>query len=143
MSGKILFHGMYRKNLDSGNRLVIPSSFLKSLGDDQALVGYVHNNEKCIRFYSASTFEEMVEAVVKNYDENTRARVQRSFYMNSKYFEPDIRNRVALPQKFLDATGIHGSVAVIGVGTRFEVWDEDIYEDMISVVDASDLKVLF
>lgn len=133
MSSKMLFFGEYRKKLDSGRRLVIPANLLKSLGEEPMLVGYIKPGENCIRFYDKTSFEEMVEEVVRNADETMKTRLMRHFYVNSRNFELDIRRRIRISDKFCDSTGINSNVVIVGIGTRFEVWDEETYDKAMSV----------
>jgi MraZ protein len=143
MDSKMLFCGEFSTKLDSSNRFVIPSQLLRSLKDDDALVGYIHVKETCIRFYTQKLFDEMVTEVIKNSDKDSQPNIMRFFSMNSKIFDLDIRNRILLPRKFLEKTGIHDNVVIVGLGPRFEVWDADTYDEMISSVDFSDLIAPF
>lgn len=143
MDAKMLFCGEFSTKLDSSNRFVIPAQLLRALKDDDELVGYIHVKETCIRFYTRKLFDEMVAEVIKNSDKDFQPTMMRFFSMNSKIFDLDSRNRILLPRKFLEKTGIHDNIVLIGVGTRFEAWDAAAYEDMISGVDTSDLTVLF
>ena len=134
------FHGEFRKKLDSGNRIVIPARFLNALGDDPELVCYVHVKEKCIRFYEYSDFDNIIEEAFYQASDVDNSTIKRYIYMNSYSVKPDSRNRVIIPRKFLKKTGIHDDVVLVGLGSRFELWDMDTYLEMLSPVD--DIEVL-
>lgn len=144
MSPNMLFFGEYRKKLDTGCRLVIPSNLLKHFEADPILVGYVKPGEKCIRFYDKISFEEMIEQVVKGADEEMQPKFMRHFSINSRTFELDNRKRVRIPDKFCNLTGLHSNVVIVGLGTRFEVWDEETYDEiMFDVGDIPNITAPF
>lgn len=141
MGPRMLFMGEYRKKLESGSRLVIPSNMLKSFDVEPILIGYVKPGEKCIRFYDQATFDEMIEEVIKNADKELQPKLMRHFSMNSRTYELDMRKRITIPDKFCDMAGLKSNVVVVGVGTRFEIWDEENYDKIIS--DAGDITAPF
>lgn len=122
-----MFYGEYEHNIDKKGRLIIPAKFRDVLKDkfvDTFMVttGY----EKCLFVFPPDQWQAF-EQTLRNqspHKPDPRA-VSRILYSGTDQCLCDKQGRINLPRKLLDYAGIKKAVTIIGVSTRFEIWDRD------------------
>ena len=62
---------------------------------------------------------------------------QRFFFSNVVAVEPDKQGRITIKASFCESAGLKKDVAVVGVGTRIEIWDAEKYDEAIKQINAS------
>ena len=53
---------------------------------------------------------------------------QRYFLSGATDVEPDKQGRIVLPASLREYAGISKEVWILGVGTRVEIWDKEVWE---------------
>lgn len=124
-----MFYGEHELAVDEKGRVVIPAKFRDVFRDkltDTLLVttGY----EKCLFVFLPEqwqVFEETLRA--QSLHQPDPRAVSRIFYSGTYQCPCDKQGRINLPQKLLDYAGIEKEkeVTIIGVSTRFEIWDRE------------------
>lgn len=134
-----MFMGEYNHSIDPKGRLIVPAKFRESLGDmfvvTQGLDGclFVYPNEEW------QAFEEKLKTLpMANKDAR---KFVRFFLAGAAQVELDKQGRILLPSNLRSFAGLEKDCALVGVGTRVEIWDKErwevntSYDDMDEIAD--------
>jgi MraZ protein len=126
-----VFFGETAINLDAKGRLAIPMRYR------EALVEQCHN--RLVLTYSAfdsgslwlqpeKTWESVRDDVMTlpSFNPSHRA-LQRRLVGSASAVEPNGTGRILLPPSLRQAAGMEKRVIMLGMGKRFEIWNEDTY----------------
>ena len=122
-SGDLMFLGEYRHTIDNKGRLIIPARFRELLGEKFVITKGLDN---CLFVYPEA---EWGRIAMKLQDlpftrEDARA-FTRLFLAGACESEVDGQGRTLLPLNLRHFAGMSKDVCLIGVGSRFEIWDMD------------------
>ncbi|WP_235778269.1 division/cell wall cluster transcriptional repressor MraZ [Sinomonas notoginsengisoli] len=122
--------GTYSPRLDEKGRLILPAKYRDDLADGLVLT---RGQERCIYVFSQKEFkrvhEQMREAPISSRQARDYLRV---FLSGASDEVPDKQGRVTIPQNLRKYAGLDRDLAVIGVGTRAEIWDAQAWEDYLT-----------
>ena len=128
-----MFMGEYNHTIDTKGRVIVPSKFRETLGDEfvvtKGLDGclFVYDNQEW------TAFEEKLKALpITNKD--ARAFV-RFFLAGAAGVEVDKQGRILLPASLREFAALEKDVVLIGVGSRIEIWSRERWEDTDSFDD--------
>lgn len=128
-----MFMGEYNHTIDTKGRVIVPSKFRETLGDEfvvtKGLDGclFVYDNQEW------TAFEEKLKALpITNKD--ARAFV-RFFLAGAAGVEVDKQGRILLPASLREFAALEKDVVLIGVGSRIEIWSRERWEDTASFGD--------
>lgn len=128
-----MFMGEYNHTVDAKGRLIIPSKFRESLGDEFVVTKGL---DGCLFVYDNNewrAFEEKLKALPIS---NKEARkFVRFFLAGAASVEVDKQGRILLPGNLREFAGMDKEVVLIGVASRIEIWSKDRYEDCSSDED--------
>jgi MraZ protein len=125
----LAFTGTFEHNLDTKNRLTIPSKFRAELGKGIYLSRAI---EKVISLYPAETYTAMADQALAGFTNplSGQAReTRRLIYGTALETELDSAGRVMLTPRFLEHAGIGREVVITGVGDCLEIWDRSAWAD--------------
>ena len=121
-----MFFGEIRHSVDSKGRLVMPAKFREGILD-----GYVMTKglDQCIFLFPMDEWRRMEEKLksLPLTHKDARAFV-RYFFSGACDGELDKQGRVRIPQNLMDYAGLDATTVIIGVGTRMEIWSEDLWD---------------
>ena len=121
-----MFMSEYNHTIDIKGRLIVPAKFRKELGDTFIVTkGF----DECLLAYPKSEwtlFEEKLLQLPQN-NKNARALV-RHFMAGAVECEIDKQGRILIPQVLRNFAKLNKDVLLVGVGTKIEIWDKDIWE---------------
>ena len=127
--------GTHSPRLDEKGRLILPAKYRDELADGLVLT---RGQERCLYVFSQKEFEriheQMREAPISSRQSRDYLRV---FLSGASDEVPDKQGRVTIPQNLRKYAGLDRDLAVIGVGTRAEIWDAQAWEDYLSEKDGS------
>lgn len=133
----IMFMGEYNHTIDAKGRVIVPSKFRESLGDEfvvtKGLDGclFVYDNHEW------TAFEEKLKSLpITNKD--ARAFV-RFFLAGAAGVEVDKQGRILLPGSLREFAELTKDVVLIGVGSRIEIWSKERWESAASFEDMDDI----
>ena len=123
----MLFLGTYNHCIDDKNRLIIPAKFRKGL---QSSLCYVSKGlDNCLEVRKAETFEAWTNKLAAIPEGKNQARaLKRKIMSLSEETKCDSIGRIKIAKNLLDHVGISRNVVVIGNGTKFEIWDPQVWE---------------
>lgn len=125
-----LFRGGSTINLDAKGRLALPTRYRGQLEESCGgrLVLTVHD-DCCLLLYPAPEWEEIERALVRlpNQNQQTR-RLQRMLLGHATEAEIDSHGRILIPPRLRDFAKLDKRVVLAGLGKKFEIWNEDVWE---------------
>ncbi len=121
-----MLNGVTKLNLDVKGRMAIPSRYRERLVDDCA--GHLVitlDTEKRLVIYPHNKWQE-VETKLANLPVNKAAvRIQRLYLGHAADCDMDKNGRINIPPYLREITGLNKQIVLVGIGNKFEVWDED------------------
>jgi MraZ protein len=139
-----LFRGTHYLNVDTKGRLAIPASQRTLLADfcESKLV-VTADLQRCLILYPEPHFAEVERKLnaMPTFAEATRV-LQRILIGYATTVQPDAQGRILLSPSQRDFAGLDKQVALVGVGNRYELWDEGAWREKLREAEAFDLKSL-
>lgn len=132
-----MFMGEYNHTIDAKGRLIIPSKFRETLGDEfvvtKGLDGclFVYDNKEW------SAFEEKLKALPLT-NKDARQFV-RFFLAGATLAEVDKQGRILVPGVLREFAGLEKEVVLIGVASRVEIWSKERWENAASYDDVEEI----
>ena len=130
-----MFLGEYQHNIDPKGRLIIPSKFRELLGEQFVLTKGL---DGCLFVYPMEGWHELEDKLkslpLTQKDARAFARI---FFSGASEGELDKQGRVLLPPNLRQYAHITKETMIIGVGTRFEIWDLDTWQQYNQESDKS------
>lgn len=114
--------GEYTHTLDAKKRLSLPSKFRKEIGKK---VVVTHGLDNCLFVYSIKGWEKVTEKLTELSLGQADTRGFNRF-MLAGAIETDVDSigRILIPEYLKEFANLKGKVAVIGVHSRVEIWNE-------------------
>ena len=124
-----MFLGTHSPRLDEKGRLILPAKFRDELADGLVLT---RGQERCIYVFSQKEFERVHEEMRKAPISSRQARDYIRVFLSGASDEvPDKQGRVTIPAALRSYAGLGRELAVIGAGTRAEIWDAQAWDDYL------------
>lgn len=132
-----MFMGEYNHTIDAKGRLIMPSKFRESLGDTFMVTKGL---DGCLFVYAMDEWANF-EAKLKTLPlTNTKARkFTRFFLAGATTCEVDKQGRILLPASLRKHANLDKDVALVGVGSRVEIWDKDIWDETNTYDDMDEI----
>ena len=122
----VMFMGEYRHNLDSKNRLLVPSKFRDQLSTTVYVTEWM---DGCLAAYAETEWNEMVAKLNRLPKTNKAARAYvRRITGKADTCPIDQQGRILLPQFLIKDIGIDKACVIVGVSDHFEIWPAEAYD---------------
>lgn len=129
-AGTGLLLGTYTPRLDDKGRLILPAKFRPRLAPGLVMT---RGQERCLFLMPMDEFNRMYEQVRQAPVTSRQARDYLRVLLSGASDEmPDKQGRVSIPPVLRAYAGLDRDVAVIGAGTRVEVWDLAAWETYLA-----------
>ena len=116
-----MFLGTYSPRLDEKARLILPAKFRAELADGLVLT---RGQERCLYVFSEEEFARVHEQMRAAPLSSKQARDYIRVFLSGASDEvPDKQGRVTIPAALRSYAGLGKELAVIGAGSRAEIWD--------------------
>jgi MraZ protein len=127
-----MFTGEHPLNVDDKGRLAIPARFRQQLADSQGLQLYITivtiDEQTRLEIYPAPEFRQIAQQIQEMEDRDYAEALKRGFIGRAVDTEIDRQGRITLPPLLRRDAGLSGRVMLVGQITRFDVWDQSLYE---------------
>ncbi|WP_394941072.1 division/cell wall cluster transcriptional repressor MraZ [Psychromicrobium sp. YIM B11713] len=124
-----MFLGTHSPRLDEKGRLILPAKFRDELGNGLVLT---RGQERCIYVFSQREFERIHEQMREAPISSRQARDYIRVFLSGASDEmPDKQGRVTIPAALRAYAGLDRELAVIGAGSRAEIWDATAWADYL------------
>lgn len=125
-----MFLGTHTPRLDDKGRLILPARFRDELAGGVVLT---RGQEHCLYAFTTAEFERMYaqlrEAPLAQKQARDYIRVMLS---GADPQIPDKQGRITLPPHLRAYAGLTKDLAVIGAGSRVEIWDAQAWQDYLA-----------
>lgn len=116
-----MFLGTHEPRLDEKGRLILPARYRDELSAGLVLT---RGQERCVYVFPMREFERLHEQLRATPVTARSARNHlRMFLSGATDDVPDKQGRVTIPAPLRQYAGLDREVAVIGAGSRVEIWD--------------------
>jgi len=133
------FIGDYSCKIDSKGRLIFPAAFKKQMHPVLAEHFVVRRDifEQCLVMYTSKDWEEQMKKIRSRINPYNREhnRFIRNFFKGTAELVIDSSNRLLIPKKLIDTTGIKKEVVFAGQDGRIEIWAKERYDTIDMPVD--------
>lgn len=132
-----MFMGEYNHTIDAKGRLIVPSKFRDTLGDEfvitKGLDGclFVYDNKEW------TAFEEKLKSLPLT-NKDARQFV-RFFLAGAANVEVDKQGRILVPLGLREFAKLNKEVVLVGVASRIEIWSKEIWENTESFEDMEEI----
>ena len=131
----MFFRGASVLSLDMKGRFAIPTKYRNEIVELSAgnLV-ITADPDKCLLIYPTPTWEDIQRDLQKMPALKSHSRdIQRLFIGYATDCEMDAQGRVLVPQPLRDYAGLDTQAVLIGQGKKFELWDENRWNEKTKV----------
>jgi MraZ protein len=126
-----MFRGATKVTLDAKGRLAVPTRYrerIQARCDGQLVVTV--DRDYCLLMYPLPDWEEIERKLVRLPSLNTQARrLQRLMVGYASELEMDGSGRLLLPRELREFAGLDRQAMLIGQGNKFELWDEQRWNE--------------
>lgn len=116
--------GQYSHSVDAKGRVIVPVKFREDLGESFILT---RGLDKCLSLYSSKEWA-LLEEKVKELPMAQSRQIQYFLFGNAYSVELDAQGRIVIPAKLKNYAGLQKEVVVVGISTRAEIWDADLWD---------------
>ena len=133
-----MFMGEYNHTIDAKGRLIIPSKFRESLGDEFVVTKgmdgclFVYDNEEWKKFEEKLLSLPMMDKQVRQFT--------RYFLAGAASVEVDKQGRILIPSVLREFEDITKDAVLVGVGSRIEIWSRERWEGTVSFEDMDEIS---
>ena len=124
-----MFFGETAINLDAKGRLAIPIRYRETLAGqcgNRMVLTYSAFESGSLWLQSEQAWERIRDDVMAlpNFNASHRS-LQRRLVGSATAVEPDGNGRILIPPSLRQVAGLEKRVTMLGMGNRFDIWDED------------------
>lgn len=134
-----MFMGEYNHTIDPKGRLIMPSKFRETLGDEFVVTKGL---DGCLFVYPNKEWQAFEEKLRTLPLTNKNARqFSRFFLAGAASCEVDKQGRILLPSVLREFARLEKEVVLVGVLSRIEIWSKDkwmesnVYDDMEDIAE--------
>ncbi|GGA55757.1 transcriptional regulator MraZ [Pseudoclavibacter endophyticus] len=130
-----MFLGTYSPKLDEKGRLILPAKFRDELEGGLVMT---RGQDRCVYVFSNAEFQDLHDRIRQAPVTSKQARDYLRLLLSGAHAEvPDKQGRVTIPAQLRQYAGLGRELAVIGAGTRAEVWDATAWNDYVTENEAA------
>lgn len=125
-----MFLGTFTPRLDDKGRLILPAKFRDELADGLVVT---RGQERCLYVFSDEEFSRMHDRIREAPVTSKNARDYLRVFLSGAHPEaPDKQHRVTIPPTLREYAGLDRELAVIGAGSRAEIWDAAAWQSYLA-----------
>jgi MraZ protein len=128
-----MFLGRFDHVLDEKGRLAIPARFRADLQGGMVLT---RGNDRCLNLFPEARWAEIAARLdaLPMGDPNAR-NLRRAAFAAAEPVELDKQGRIVVSERLRQYAGISGNVAVVGMNSYLELWDQTAWDAVESQVE--------
>ncbi len=121
-----MLNGVSKLNLDAKGRLAIPSRYRERLMDDCAgRLVVTLDQERRMVIYPYNEWKVVESKLVALPISKMAVKLKRLMLGHASDCDMDKNGRINLPSYLREKNKLDKQVVLVGIGNKFEVWDED------------------
>jgi MraZ protein len=125
-----VFLSTFEKQLDSKRRIVVPQEFRAAVsGPFDGIFCFPSIEADCLEAGGKALFDRY-QAVIEEmpFGDPVRTALETSILGGMAKLTFDTAGRITLPDHLCDMFGLTDSVAVVGMGERFQIWSREAFQ---------------
>lgn len=126
-----LFLSTYVNKVDKKGRISVPAPFRSALATQsfQGVVLFKSTHHPCLEGFDFGTMDEL-SSRLDHFDmfSNAQDDIATAIFAESIQCPFDSEGRINVPQALLDYAKIHEGAAFVGLGRKFQIWDDGAFE---------------
>lgn len=124
-----MFLGTHSPRLDDKGRLILPAKFRDQLASGLVVT---RGQERCLYVFPVREFERIHEQLRQAPVTSKQARDYLRVLLSGAFDEvPDKQGRITVPPALRTYAGLDRECAVIGAGSRVEIWDAGAWDSYL------------
>ena len=133
---KVFFQGAATANLDAKGRLAIPVKYRTGLADAAAsrVVVTINPVDKCLWLFTESDWGPIAHTIANLPQTPSNRQLQRTVLGYASDMEMDGQGRILISSELRDHAKLDKKVSMIGLGSKLEIWNADIWAGTLSNV---------
>ena len=132
-----MFIGEYNHTIDTKGRLIVPSKFRESLGDEFVVTKGL---DGCLFVYPMEEWAVFTDKLKDLPLTKKDARqFSRFFLAGAALCEVDKQGRILIPAVLRSFAHLEREVVLAGVGSRIEIWNRQLWEEKNVYDDMEDI----
>ena len=123
--GQGVFLSTYEKQLDGKRRLLIPQEFRTAEnGAEHGVFCFFSIESDCLEAGGDKLMAEYVAMIEElPFGDDVRTALEETFYAGQRPLSYDGGGRITLPEHLCQDAGLGEDVVIVGLGSRFQIWD--------------------
>ena len=124
-----MFRGGSTVKLDAKGRLALPTRYRPLISERfEGQLVLTASEDGCVNAYPLPVWEEIQHQLVRIPNKDPRVRVvQRMMMGHASDVEMDGNGRILVSPRLREFANLDKSVSLVGMGEKFEIWDEDTW----------------
>ncbi|MFN3930292.1 MAG: division/cell wall cluster transcriptional repressor MraZ [Brevundimonas sp.] len=120
-----MFLSTYEKQLDGKRRLLIPQEFRTAEnGAEHGVFCFFSIESDCLEAGGDTLMAEYVSMIEElPFGDDVRTALEETFYAGQRPLGYDGGGRITLPEHLCQDAGLGEDVVIVGLGSRFQIWD--------------------
>lgn len=132
-----MFMGEYNHTIDTKGRLIIPSKFRETLGEEFVVTKGL---DGCLFVYDNNEWKAFEEKLKSLPLTNKEARqFVRFFLAGAALAQVDKQGRILIPTVLREFAGLEKDVVLVGVASRVEIWSQERWESAVALDDMEEI----
>ncbi len=126
-----MFRGVTALNVDAKGRMAMPAKYRDRLQEScEGRLVLTVDPERCLLLFPEPEWEQFERKLTKLPTMNPRVkRLQRLWMGHAAEVELDANGRLLLPPLLREYAGLDKKIVLVGQGGKFELWDEQTWND--------------
>ena len=120
--------GTFERVLDDKQRLLLPKTVKKSLNGSESIY-LTPGQDGCLELHGNESLNVRSSEFTSSKSGQLKKAFSRLFYSQAERCQFDSQNRIRIPQRLIEWSGIDCKVIIVGVGSYWEIWDENDWHD--------------
>lgn len=126
-----MFYGEYIHSIDRKGRLILPAKF-REVSKESGIEKFflTRGLDKCIFMFSEDEWKPQEQKFKSiSFTKNEARTFNRMFFSGAVEVIPDRQGRFIIPQYLKDFANIKRDTMIIGVSSRIEIWDSELWKE--------------
>ena len=133
----LLLAGKELRKFDQVNRMTVPPTFRKDLGETVYIMKSIHG-EPCLVIFSEEGWEDFSFAFVSAFSGEKQARAQRKLADRVERLTLDKSGRISIKEDFKAYAELDDEVLAVGMMDRVELWTPENWQAWSEKSDEDD-----
>ena len=128
-----MFLGRFEHSVDNKGRVAVPARFRDKLSGELIIT---RGNDRCHYHFTHEAWEPLAAKLNALPTGDADARnLRRAVFSAAEPVEMDKQGRMMIPSHLLQYSGITNNVAILGLGSYIEIWDQQAWLTLDSNIE--------